>query len=56
MQSMMSNSAGMSYIFFSVVGEDVLPVHKFCDEEADDGLLLRHKRIAKVCGVLVEHM
>ena len=54
-RSMLSNGAGMLYVS-SVVGGDVPPVHKLCDEGVDRGLLLGRKAVAKAFYVPVEHI
>jgi hypothetical protein len=45
----------MFYILLVVDG-DVPPTHKFCDEEAEKGLLLGHEAVAKAFGVPVENV
>ena len=54
-QSMLSDLAGMLYVS-SVVGKDVSSVHKFCNEETVEGLLLGRNTMAKAFGLPVEHV
>ena len=52
---MLSDLAGILYVS-SVVGRDMLPVHKCCNDGAGEGLLLGRQAVAKVLGVPVEHI